>query len=208
MERFHLENDVTCVKRQSGFTLVEIAIVLVIIGLILGGVLKGQSLIENAKYKNFVKQVHSYRSALHTFQDTYRGLPGDLLDVSALNAAVVSDNGNGRIDGGFCSTTEESCNVWSHLRYAGIIAGDPSNTTINSPPNHTYGGLVSSMSTGNWANGVLETKLLTRSVPGDVAQRYDNEFDDGDATSGSIARYNGSGTSYDPNAMLDVFITL
>ena len=197
-------------QRQGGFTLVEIAIVLVIIGLILGGVLKGQVLIDNAKYKNFVKQIESYRGAYFTFQDNYRGLPGDLADVSALNTAAVAGNGDGSIDGEFCSTSEESCNVWSHLRYAGIIAGDPSDVSTNSPPSHTYGGLVSSISTGNWANGVLETKVLTRGIPGDVAQRYDNEFDDGDATSGSVARYESGNTSttYDLNATHDVFITL
>ncbi|OUS17364.1 prokaryotic N-methylation site [Gammaproteobacteria bacterium 50_400_T64] len=195
-------------KRQAGFTLVEIAIVLVIIGLILGGVLKGQSLIENAEYKNFVKQVDSYRAAYFTFRDTYRGLPGDLANVSALDSAAVAGNGDGNISGGYCDAAEESCNVWSHLRYAGLIAGDPSDTSTGSPPSHTYGGLVSSISTGSWANGVTETKLLTRSIPGDVAQRYDNEFDDGDATTGSIARYQGSGTSYDPDALLAVFITL
>ena len=196
-------------KRQSGFTLVEIAIVLVIIGLILGGVLKGQSLIENAEYKSFVKQVDSYRSAYFTFKDTYKALPGDMSDVSSLDAAAVAGNGNGRIDGGFCDGVEESCRVWSHLRYAGIIAGDPSDTSTSSPPSHTYGGLVSSISTGPWANGVTETKLLTRGIPGDIAQRYDNEFDDGDASTGSIACNNCSGAAiYNPSAFADVFITL
>ncbi|MBL4781114.1 MAG: type II secretion system protein [Porticoccaceae bacterium] len=197
-------------NKQSGFTLVEIAIVLVIIGLILGGVLKGQVLIDNAKYKNFVKQMESYRGAFHTFQDTYRGLPGDLANILALDADAVAGNGNGKIEGGFCSSTEESCNVWSHLRYAGIIAGDPSDISTASPPSHTYGGLVSSISTGSWANGVTETKVLTQGIPGDVAQRYDNEFDDGDATSGSVARFEGdsSSTTYDLSATHNVFITL
>jgi len=197
-------------KKQSGFTLVEIAIVLVIIGLILGGALKGQVLIENAKYKNFVKQVESYRGAFYTFQDSYQGLPGDIADVSSLDAEAVAGNGDGSIDGGLCTTTEESCNVWSHLRYAGIIAGDPSDTTINAPPSHTYGGMVSSISTGNWANGVLETKVLTEGIPGDVAQRYDNEFDDGDATSGSVARFESgnNSTTYDLTTSHRVFITL
>ncbi|MBQ0719490.1 MAG: prepilin-type N-terminal cleavage/methylation domain-containing protein [Gammaproteobacteria bacterium] len=196
-------------SRQSGFTLVEIAIVLVIIGLILGGVLKGQVLIENAKYKSFVKQIESYRAAVYTFQDTYRGLPGDLLNVSALDAAATAGDGDGLIEGGFCDISgEEVCKVWSHLRYAGIISGDPGDVDATASPTHTYGGLVSSIGTGNWANGKTQIKILTKGIPGDVAQRYDNEFDDGDASTGSIARYGGSGTTYNADSSHDVFIAL
>jgi len=195
--------------RQSGFTLVEIAIVLVIIGLILGGVLKGQVLIDNAKYKNFSKQIDSYRAAIYTFQDRYRGLPGDLLNVSSLDSAAVAGDGDGQIEGGWCDVAgEESCKVWSHLRYAGVISGDPTDTGTTASPTHTYGGLVSSISTGNWANGVTEIKVLTQNIPGQVAQRYDNEFDDGDATTGNVARNGGSGSTYDLDSSLDVFITL
>ena len=199
------------IVRQSGFTLVEIAIVLVIIGLILGGVLKGQVLIENAKYKSFVKDIESYRAGFYTFQDTYRALPGDIGVISALDAAATAGDGNGVIDGAECSTDdEESCLVWSHLRYAGIIAGDPSITTTAAPPTHTYGGQVSAIATGSWANDVNEIKILTLGIPGDVAQRYDNEFDDGDATSGSVARYEvgESSTTYDLTASHAVYITL
>ena len=196
-------------SRQSGFTLVEIAIVLVIIGLILGGVLKGQVLIDNARYKNFAKQIESYRAAVSTFQDMFQGLPGDLLNTAALDPAAVPGNGNGQIVGGFCDVAaEESCTAWSHLRYAGIIPGDPTTSGTISAPSHTYGGLVSSISTGNWANGVLEHKILTRGIPGEVAQRYDNEFDDGNATTGDVARFGGSGATYNLNANLDVFISL
>lgn len=195
--------------RQSGFTLVEIAIVLVIIGLILGGVLKGQVLIDNAKYKNFVKQIQSYRAGVYTFQDTYRGLPGDLLNVSALDSAAVAGNGNGLVEGGFCDVaSEESCKVWSHLRYAGIISGDPTDVGVTASPTHTYGGLISGISTGNWANNVNEVKVLTKSIPGDVAQRYDNEFDDGNATTGDVARYGGSGSTYALDTSIDLFISL
>ena len=195
--------------RQSGFTLVEIAIVLVIIGLILGGVLKGQVLIDNAKYKNFVKQIESYRAGVYTFQDTYRGLPGDLLNVSALDSLAVSGDGDGLIEGGFCDiSSEETCKVWSHLRYAGIISGDPADVGATASPTHTYGGLVSSIGTGNWANGVNEIKVLTRGIPGEVAQRYDNEFDDGDATTGDVARYGSSGSTYALGSTVDVFFSL
>ncbi len=196
-------------SKQSGFTLVEIAIVLVIIGLILGGVLKGQVLIENAKYKNFVKQVESYRGAFYTFQDTYRALPGDISNISALDAAAVAGDGDGIIEGDYCGTDEEeACTVWSHLRYAGIIAGSPDDTDATASPTHTYGGLVSTIATGAWGNGVTESKILTQGIPGDVAQRYDNEYDDGDATSGSVAGDGSTNATYDLTATHDLVITI
>mgnify|MGYP003384125603 CR=1 FL=1 len=196
-------------NKQTGFTLVEIAIVLVIIGLILGGVLKGQVLIDNSKYKNFTKQIESYRGAFYTFQDTYQALPGDILNIEALDPNAEPGNGNGVINGNRCTTTdEESCTVWSHLRYAGIIAGSPDDTDATASPTHTYGGLVDTIATATWGNGVSENKILAEGIPGDVAQRYDNEYDDGDATSGSVSRNGGSGTTYDLSTTHDLVIAI
>jgi prepilin-type N-terminal cleavage/methylation domain-containing protein len=64
-------------KGQKGFTLVEIAIVLVIIGLLLGGVLKGQQLIANAKLKSLVNHANGLSAAVFAYQDRYKALPGD-----------------------------------------------------------------------------------------------------------------------------------
>lgn len=175
-------------SKQGGFTLVEIAIVLVIIGLILGGVLQGQTMIENAKYKKFVKEIDGYRAAYYTFQDTYQGLPGDLDDNSALDAAAVEGNGGGTIASGYCDTTgEEACVVWSHLRYAQLIPGDPTDTTATASPSHAYGGDVDSMTYTTLGDAVAKNKLILLLVPGDVARRYDNEYDDGDPSDGNAS---------------------
>ena len=64
-------------NQQKGFTLVEIAIVLVIIGLLMGGVLKGQELINSAKVKNFANDFRSISSFVYAYQDRFRALPGD-----------------------------------------------------------------------------------------------------------------------------------
>src|SRR5262249_49069165 len=62
---------------QKGFTLIEMSIVLVIIGLIIGGILKGQEIVESSRQKNFITQLDSTRAAVNTFVDRYRALPGD-----------------------------------------------------------------------------------------------------------------------------------
>src|SRR5256885_8774628 len=64
-------------KRMQGFTLVEIAIVLVIIGLLLGGILKGQEMITQAKIKNSIADFSGISAAYHGYQDRYRAIPGD-----------------------------------------------------------------------------------------------------------------------------------
>ena len=65
-------------RAQGGFTLVEIAIVLVIVGLLLAGVLKGQELIENSKIKNIAKDMDGITSAVLSYRDRYKALPGDV----------------------------------------------------------------------------------------------------------------------------------
>src|SRR5437660_8360025 len=84
-------------KRRQGFTLVEIAIVLVIIGLLLGGILKGQEMITQAKIKNVVADFSGISAAYHGYQDRYRAIPGD--DPNAgrwTNApAAIAGSGNG-----------------------------------------------------------------------------------------------------------------
>src|SRR3989441_3481138 len=88
-------------NRQQGFTLVEIAIVLVIIGLLLGGILKGQEMITQAKIKNVMADFSGISAAYHGYQDRYRAIPGD--DAGAARwtspAGVVAGNGNGVVSG-------------------------------------------------------------------------------------------------------------
>ncbi len=94
-------------KKQSGFTLIELAIVLVIIGLLLGGVLKGQELINSAKIKNIVNDFNSTSAAIYGYQDRYKALPGDELAATKVarwaNTAYPTTTGgdaDGTIDSG------------------------------------------------------------------------------------------------------------
>lgn len=196
--------------KQRGFTLVEIAIVLVIIGLLLGGVLKGQAMIDNARYKRLVADLDSFRTEVFMFQDRYGALPGDMIDAKTrLNPAATNGDGNGRIKGGYCNASaEESCLVWSHLRFAGLLSGDP--TLIDSKARITdnpYGGVYDSIASGNWGNKITELKILMRNMPGDVAQRLDDDIDDGNSTTGDVSDLNGKAT-YNLNGTVNLVVSL
>ena len=179
-------------RQQQGFTLVEIAIVLVIIGLLLGGVLKGQEMIANARYKNLRDDIQSYSAAYYTFQDRYRALAGDFDQASTrIDASAPDGNGNGNIQGARCNNaTDESCYVWQQLRYAGLISGDPGASGGNANPSHAYGGELAGIYSGSNGNrtGVW---LRMRTVPADVARRLD-DIDDGDARNGTVYCASGS----------------
>src|SRR5512142_2289648 len=89
--------------KQQGFTLIEIAIVLVIIGLLLGGVLKGQELITSARVRNLISHQDGIKAAYLGFVDRYRALPGDYAlattNITGVSTAACSGgngNGNGR----------------------------------------------------------------------------------------------------------------
>jgi prepilin-type N-terminal cleavage/methylation domain-containing protein len=85
---------------QAGFTLVELSIVLVIIGLIVGGVLVGQDMIRAAEIRSTIAQVESFNTAVNTFRDKYRNIPGDILSSDAARFGFTARTGaSGRGDG-------------------------------------------------------------------------------------------------------------
>src|SRR5262245_43449492 len=114
----------TIERKQAGFTLVEIAIVLVIIGLLLGGILKGQEMITQAKIKNVIADVSGVSAAMYGYQDRYRALPGD--DKAAGGAtgrwgtAATSGNGDGVVNGKWTATTGEAINFWDQIGRAHV----------------------------------------------------------------------------------------
>lgn len=178
-------------KGQAGFTLVEIAIVLVIIGLLLGGVLKGQELIENAKIKNLKNDYQGIAAAVYGYKDRYNATPGD--DSAAATRwtgapAVVATSGNGNIDGNFTAacalnSTAENCAVFDHLRRAGLIAGN-----VNSAnPRNAYGGVIAIHTQGAVLAGAQSgLNVCMGSLPAKAAEAIDAAFDDGNATTGAV----------------------
>jgi prepilin-type N-terminal cleavage/methylation domain-containing protein len=186
-------------NQQSGFTLVEIAIVLVIIGLLLGGILKGQELINSAKVKSYAQDFRTIQASLYGYQDRFKAIPGDHASAAtsltgATNAAAVA-LGNGQINGTWDSTgaTDESCVAWQHLRLAGFLAG---NTTINcaagndyTPKNPDGGrtGISSEMQMRLPAPGMTGSyNICTTGVLGKIAKQLDTQLDDGNTLTGSF----------------------
>src|SRR5687768_7516647 len=115
-------------KPQAGFTLIEIAIVLVIIGLLLGGVLKGQELITAARVRNLISNQDGIKAAYFGFLDRFRALPGDYTAATNNIANVVNNvaacgNGNGDGDGRIENANNEFVLAWEHLSKAGFING-------------------------------------------------------------------------------------
>jgi hypothetical protein len=100
-----------------------------IIGLLIGGILKGQELIANARITSTIRQIDSYRAATLTFQDAYGAIPGDIANAGTrlpdCGATPVADpcntagNSNGLVD----ANPYEIGNFWRHLAKANMISG-------------------------------------------------------------------------------------
>ena len=173
-------------KHQAGFTLVEIAIVMVIIGLLIGGILKGQEIITNAKIGNVEKEFNNVSVAIYNYQDRYRALPGDDTKTQA-RFGIPAGDGDWRINDPFDSsnTDDESRLFWAHLRSAGLITGG---TDDQNQPNHPFQNIigVSTGTAGTGTAGITGLFVAFKAIPGDIAEMLDTRTDDGDPALGSV----------------------
>ena len=123
------KNIVQARKSEAGFTLVELAIVMIIIGLLIGGVLKGQELIANAQVAATISQVKGFDAATSTFRDVYDGVPGDIAAARLPNCVVncippAANLGNGRVDANFGAVPAgEGLAFWLQLNAADLVSG-------------------------------------------------------------------------------------
>ncbi|MCR4299206.1 MAG: prepilin-type N-terminal cleavage/methylation domain-containing protein [Gallionella sp.] len=180
-------------RKQSGFTLIEIAIVLVIIGLLLGGVLKGQELINSAKVKNLATDFKNVPLFIYGYQDKYKALPGDDSSAAAhLGASAVAGTGgtlgNGVIQGEWADTgTVEAHVFWQHVRLANLAAG-PVDTAGDIRPDNASGGKIGLTNAAESPiTGMTGSYIVcSNSIPGKFAKQLDITLDNQDTASGSL----------------------
>lgn len=178
-------------KGQAGFTLVEIAIVLVIIGLLLGGVLKGQELIENAKTRSVRNDYQGIAAAHYGYLDRYNQLAGDDDKSDARFTLTVTgvqaDPGDGTLNAVFnatCAGTEttEECKYWEDLRASGLLTG----TGFKNPTN-AFGGVVAIVQEATGTDAIAKgVNLCMGNLPAKAAEAIDAAFDDGVGNTGNV----------------------
>jgi prepilin-type N-terminal cleavage/methylation domain-containing protein len=188
---------------QRGFTLVEIAIVLVIIGLLLGGILKGQELITSARVRNIADQNSGIQAAYYGFIDRYRQVPGDWPKDAAAQAipgVTSGGNGNGRLDKS-STEWEEPLALWEQLAKAGFIQGNytggtatPSSADTDKAPRNAFNGLMVLYRTTDYLPGPDESTppaerlnlVLGKGIPVNVMRELDVKVDDGLPSTGVL----------------------
>ena len=181
-------------SREPGFTLVEIAIVLVIVGLILGGVFQGQALVDSARVRAMNSEIDGIRTAMVSFQERYSSMPGDFAKAPLqIDSAAIAGNGNGRID-----DSAERAGVWQQLSLAGFISGsyDGSQATAGSSndvdcgpstcPQNPFSGYYKVSYSAQAADAVgLAQEIFTGSqIPASILAQLDARLDDGVANTG------------------------
>ncbi len=182
--------------QQSGFTLIEIAIVLVIIGLLLGGVLKGQELITSARVRNMISQQDGIKAAYFGFLDRYRALPGDYAaarqqhqgsDASTEMEMVKSES----------TRRQQVTNLswlWDHLSKAGFINGSYTYSDAaadSNTPKNPYAGFLQLIYDEKYgdptATNAKRHNLKTgNQVPVNILAEVDRKIDDGLPYSGAF----------------------
>lgn len=170
-------------NNEKGFTLVEIAIVLVIIGLLIGGVLKGQAMIQNAKVKRVVKSADELRAAIYTYYDKYGMFPGDEnLTTSPPGDAHEGGTyaGNGQIN------TDEADMVFEDLALSGIISGNYDGDGEDSIPHHAFGDTYRVYWLTPPGGTGADHYIRYDNLPWDVALEIDTKYDDGVYNTGNI----------------------
>ena len=194
-------------SKQSGFTLVEIAIVLVIIGLLLGGVLKGQELITSSKAKALDNDKSGLTAAFTSYSDRYHALAGDdSLVVTRFTPdqcggiACVPGDGGGTLNGAGWNTwsaalaaaplptnASEQLKVFQHLRAGGFLKAGEQNIAFPalsgfSNPRNAAGTRIG-VAPGGYVGQIQAVQaqafVLFENVPSNVAQALDSSVDDG-----------------------------
>jgi prepilin-type N-terminal cleavage/methylation domain-containing protein len=206
-------------SREGGFTLVELAVVLVLIGLLVGVMLLGNGILTQSRIKFVANEFEQLKVAVITYQDRYAALPGD--DARAMTRWVGRSRdgtGDGRISGSYQdpppagnpvvtlvvdATTGESLNFWWQLRLSELIVAPPPVITPVAQPLNAYSGVVGV----EWAVlGFPRLAVCTANLPGEIAIGVESQLDDGNPRRG-LVRAAKQTVDNEPIASADATIT-
>jgi prepilin-type N-terminal cleavage/methylation domain-containing protein len=192
-------------RRQSGFTLIEIAIVLVIIGLLLGGILKGQELINSARVKNLSTDFRNIPVFIYGYQDKFRALPGD--DSAAqthVGSTATNGNGNGVIEGNWNDAVDtpvpETLLFWQHVRMAGLAPGPTATNAPDFQQRNAAGGVIGIQSAAPFTGMTGTYFICSSGILGRFAKQLDTQLDNGDTATGSLMVGTSTGGAPTPTA--------
>lgn len=170
---------------RSGFSLVELSIVLVILGLLTGGILAGQSLIRASELRAVTAEQQRYAAAIGTFRDKYFAIPGDMSNATAFGTAWTGNgDGDGLVETTGTATTNEISLFWVHLAQAGLIEGSYANvsgTALTAGTNNPR----SKLNNAGWNIGNIGT-VATTPTADYFEGSYGNAFLFGGGTSATL----------------------
>lgn len=205
-------------KPASAFSLVELSIVLVILGLLVGGVLSGQSLIRAAELRSISSEYSRYTTAMSTFRDKYFALPGDMSNANSFWSGFGQGDGDGTLDTSSTATSNEISTFWIHLSKAAMIEGtytafastttaagtNPKAKLSNAAWNAYYVGSPDTTNAtyfeGSYGNALMFGGGTNASIPTGVikpeeAWNVDTKLDDGKPATGSILSLESQGST-------------
>ena len=179
-------------RRSRGFSLLELAIVMVVIGLVVAGLLAGRALITQSEIKTVVGDFNSLMASYFSYRDRYAAEPGDDAKASGRWANARDGNGDGRISGTYDEaaptsanlgsgsftidgTAGESLNFWWHLRLAGLVREAPGAASIATQPQNAFAGLIGVQTGGAGLQGLT---MCQANLPGNIAEAVEGQLDD------------------------------
>lgn len=191
--------------------MVETAMVLVIAALIMGGVLRGQELVTQARIRDVMNDLSGVSAAYHFYFDRYKAMPGDDFNAGARwpSFNAKPGGGNGVVSGkymdappydpttaGFVvdNSQNEALAFWWHLRMAGYVAGAATGPGAATPPNNAVGGIVGVQTSGLDLSSLI---VCESNVPDKIAGPLDAQLDDQRPNTGLVRGYKQSSSNED-----------